>query len=159
MTRFLRLFHQFRILESSSRKNAITANDWRDEYLKVKATLEAVEHDEVELANVRNTVAELQHENDRLQARIYSAMEDRSRLWDALQAALASERAAYQLNINAATQRINGGIPYPDAPHLAQQAATQPGESTSLGRQGRISISDRLNQATESYIQAKIARS
>jgi hypothetical protein len=132
--RFLRLFHQFR-------------------------TLEAIEHDEVELANVRRTVTELQHENDKLQDRLDASMEDRGRLWGSLQTSLASERAAYQLNINAASQRMNGGIPFPDAPHLAQQAAPEPGESTSLGRQSRISISDRLNSATSQYLNSKLARS
>lgn len=131
--KFLRLFPQFRALE-------------------------LIEHDECELINTLRTVAELQHENDKLNDRVDTLLEDRTALWASFQESLRSERASYQLGINAATQRMNGGIPYPDAPHLAQQPAPQPGESTSIGRQSRISTSDRLNEATNAYLQSKLAR-
>lgn len=130
---FLRLFPQFRALE-------------------------AVEHDEVELANTRNTVTELQHENDKLTDRVDTLLEDRKALWGSFQESLRAERASYQLSVNSAVQRSGGGIPYPDAPHLAQQQVPQPGESTSLGRQSRISISDRVNSATSQYLQSKFVR-
>lgn len=150
--RFLRLFPEFRAVESMM-------VDWREKFMAATASLEAIAHDEVEFQNTLRTVVELQHENSKLIDRVDALLEDRTALWASFQESLRSERASYQLGINSAVQRMNGGIPYPDAPHLAVQATQEPGESTSLGRQGRISSSDRLNEATNAYIQSKIARS
>lgn len=155
----LRLIPQYRQLEDQYFEKIKEAANWMDESLRVASALDAIQHDEVELENTRRTVAELQHENDKLTDRVDALLEDRKQLWTSFQESLRSERASYQLGINSAVQRMNGGIPYPEAPHLAAQTATQPGESISVGRPGHISISDRVNAASSQYLQSKLARS
>ena len=93
--RFLRLFPQFRALESD-----------RD----------------ARLLELRETAQELQQQNLLLQDRLDMAMQDRTKLWDLMQKSIDEMRVAYQMHINAQWQKEGHGRPYPEAPGLPDYA-------------------------------------
>lgn len=113
--------------------------------------LEAIEHDETELRNLRRQVDVLQNENTRLQDRMDAVIEDRSRMWDMLGRATKSMETSYQALANIQWQRTNGTIPYPDAPHLKPKPAEEE-QPASFGRQTRATTSEMINRRTREYL-------
>lgn len=113
---------------------------------------------ETERNQLRETVAELQSQNLRLEDRLVAAQQDRDRLWESFQQSLQGERAAYQLHINMSMQRMGAGVPYPDAPHIPQHLAPQPSTNEPLGRRGRVLMSEVLQQRVEDTIGKRFAR-
>lgn len=93
-----------------------------------------------------------------LQDRLDAAQLDRDRLWSMTSEALAGERSAYQAHINQAWQRVGGGIPYPDAPHLPASAVPKEQSTEPIGRRGRMLPSEAVQQRTSEYIES-LARS
>ena len=79
-----------------------------------------------ELDKVSESRAELVTQALILQDRLDATLADRDKLWSTVQEALRGERSAYQAHINMAWQKQNGGIPYPDAPHLPDGAVPPP---------------------------------
>jgi hypothetical protein len=106
-----------------------------------------------EIEALRNEHARLTTENLRLNDRLDALHEDRTRLWELTQECLRGERTAYQMHVNQSWQRIGGGVPYPEAPHLPPQAVPKPGPSESVGRSGRILPSEAVAQQTNEFIQ------
>jgi hypothetical protein len=112
---------------------------------------------ETECDQLRETVASLQNEKLRLEDRLVAAQQDRDRLWESFQQSLQGERTAYQLHINMSLQRMGGGVPYPDAPHLPQHAVPE-ASNEPLGRRGRVLMSEVLAQRTDEVMRSKFAK-
>jgi len=117
------------------------------EYRRVHAELEALREDH----------ARLTQENLRLQDRIDTLAADRSRLWDTMQESLRNERTAYQMHINQTWQRMGGGVPYPEAPHLSPGTIPDPASAEPMGRR-RILASEAVKQRQNEFIQEKFGK-
>lgn len=128
LLKFLRLFSRFRDLES-------------------------IEVDQVELAATKRALAEIAEENQKLQDRLDDCIHDRAQMWGLLNRSIEAMQTSYQAHVNLTWQRQNGGIPYPDAPHLPQQPAV--GEelpANTYGRRSRVSSSELIAARTQSYL-------
>lgn len=107
---------------------------------------------EADLEIVREANRSLVQENARLLDRVDAAIEDRKQVWETLQGALKSMETSYQAHINAAWQRQNGGIPYPEAPHLPPQSIPKQQPSDLVGRGARMLPSQMVANRTQEYL-------
>lgn len=110
---------------------------------------------------LREAYRSIDQDKTRLEDRLIASEEERTRLWKLFEDTLKSERDAYQLHINMSMQRLGGGIPYPDAPHInggLAGAATQQAIGDSLaGRKGRMTTSELIEQQTRRNLEEMMA--
>lgn len=107
---------------------------------------------EADIEIVREANRSLVQENARLLDRVDAAIEDRKQVWETLQVALKSMETSYQAHINAAWQRQNGGIPYPEAPHLPPNSVPKQQPNELVGRGARMLPSQMVAQRTQDYL-------
>lgn len=112
---------------------------------------------ETERDQLRESVVSLQNEKIRLEDRLVAAQQDRDRLWESFQQSLQGERTAYQLHVNASFQRMGGGVPYPDAPHIPEHLVPTP-STEPMGRRGRVLMSEVLRQMTDRNLNQRLQR-
>jgi len=79
-----------------------------------------------EVSQLRREYSSLTAQSLALQDRMDAVLEDRTRIWSILEQSMAGERTAYQAHINMAWQKQMAGIPYPEAPHMAEASVPQP---------------------------------
>jgi hypothetical protein len=129
MTRFLRLFPQFRAIEgiAADREAALDRSRLREidrvaecqkefnERLSAQQKAMQFEHD---LAQVRVALQETTTEKLILQDRLDAAQESVSRLWGMVDAAQNRAYRAMESQVNFSTQMKFGVTPYPEASHL-----------------------------------------
>lgn len=126
---FLRLFPQFRALESD-----------RD----------------ARLAEVRESAQELQQQVLLLQDRLDAAQSDRGRMWDLMEKSIEEMKIAYQMHVNVQWQKQGQGKPYPDAPGLPEHAVPKQNVDPVVPRSMLPSEAARL--ATKQFMEAYASR-
>ncbi len=131
MVRILRLFPAFTDLENRS---AMFQRNM-EELDAANARSTGLEAD---VASARQEIAELLAEKRILEDRLANALNDRDRVWEAMQEALANERYAMHTQINHLVQKSGGGIPYQDAHRLPENAVAKPQAPGPVGRAGRV---------------------
>ena len=122
-------------------------------FLRLFAAFRAIE---AELVAVRESHAQLASQKLLLEDRLNAAQEERERIWLLTQEALRGERMAYQSHVNLSWQKMGGGTPYPDAPHLPPAAVPQPDSHEPVGRQARVLPSEIVARETRKFMQAYI---
>jgi len=104
---------------------------------------------------LRQANTELTTEKLLLEDRLQSALDDKQQLWDLVKDSLHGERYALQTQVNHATQRHGGGIPYPDANALpAHTVRTQ--EGGPIGPKRRLLPSQAGAMRTRKYIMEEL---
>ena len=120
---------------------------------------------EVTNANLQDALTEVRSEADSLRQRLEASEQDRNELWalvqqslDAERAAYANERAAYQMHVNHVIQRSGGGVPYPEAHSLPNNAVPNlDAETGPAGRQSRMLPSEAVRLASQRVVAQFIA--
>lgn len=138
LLRLLRLIPQFRTLEGV--RDFLVASE-RGATARA-AELEARDDSRIrriaeltdELAEVRGALQQETQDRLVLQDRLNSAEEERQRLWDRLDVALAEERKSYQMAINQAWMREHGVAPHPEAPAPPKKQTIPQPDDTVIGR-------------------------
>lgn len=104
-----------------------------------------------EVRHLREGYSALTAQNLALQDRMDAVLEDRTRIWSILEQSMSGERTAYQAHINMAWQKQMAGIPYPDAPHMAEESAPRPQSDDPIPRRRLPSevVADRTNRFLE----------
>jgi len=105
-----------------------------------------------ELAEVRESLHNLQMEKLMLQDRLDAALTDKDRLWNTMQDALDNERNSLRMQVNHAVQKSGGGIPYPDAHSLPAASVARPQQAGPVGRRGRLLPSEAAAQQSSQFI-------
>jgi hypothetical protein len=108
---------------------------------------------EAENARLIEAVSELTQEKLRLQDRLDAALADRQRLWDLTSQSIDEMKLAYQSHINVQWQKQGGGTPYPDAPHLPAHMVPKEQSHEPVGRRGRMLPSEAVQRASREFIQ------
>lgn len=103
------------------------------------------------------SVEVLQTEKLILQDRLDGALQDRDRVWESFQAALAGERLAYQMQINHAVQKAGGGVPYPDAHSLPSGALPKQQAPGAIGRGSRMLFSESAARHNRQFIEELVS--
>lgn len=108
---------------------------------------------ELEATNLRSANTELITEKRVLESELDSAREDKERLWDLMKESLDAERMALRTQVNHATQKLGGGIPYPDAHAMPAAAVPQAQAGGAIGRRGRVLMSQVARERSINFIQ------
>jgi regulator of replication initiation timing len=132
---FLRLFSQYRDLAELAQAQARNCESLTLDVEHLTNQLKSAEHD---IASLQEANQELTTENLRLQDRLDAAIEDKQNLWSLVHESLDGERYALHTQVNHATQRAGGGIPYPEASTLPEDRVARLQKSGPVGRAGRM---------------------
>jgi hypothetical protein len=115
--------------------------------------------------DMESALVSMEAENSQLRKQSEAMLEERCDLWNLVHdtlakydVAVANERAAYQMHVNHATQKMGGGIPYPDAHNLPPSAVPNP--DPPKGGYGRRFVlpSEAVAQASERMIRKYVER-
>lgn len=135
---FLRLFRQFRELESL----AVMQSESAEECARNQADIESL----------REANQQLSTEKLLLEDRLESAIADKDRLWETMQESLRGERYAYQTMVNHATQKTGAGTPYPDAHSLPASEIRKPQAPGPIGRSARVLPSEMAQRQKREFV-------
>lgn len=159
----LRLFRQFRDLETLAVMQARAAERAEEEQrrltgridsLEQSATVSREETDSLheDITNLQQTRDQLIAEKVLLEDRLTAALQEKDRLWESTNRALDGERYALHTMVNHATQKNGGGTPYPDAHTLPPSEVRQVQRPGPIGRSARMLPSEIAARETARFI-------
>lgn len=109
----------------------------------------SLEHD---VDALRESNQDLIHEKTLLQDRLESAIQDKDRIWEAMQTALSGERYALQTMVNHAVQKNGGGVPFGEAHVLPAAEVRKVQTPGGIGRAARELPSEGARRASNVFV-------
>jgi len=145
LVRFLRFFALYRALEAE----LFSLREQAFDRAELQGVCDSLRTD---VASLQNANQQLITEKLLLEDRLTAALDDKSNLWKMVGEALDNERSALRMQINHATQRLAGGIPYPDAHALPPNAVPPHQQPGPIGRSARILPSELAARQSRQFV-------
>jgi hypothetical protein len=162
LLRFLRLFPHFRELEALAEMRLRQTDETEQMCVRAEARIGELAAENCglvdDLTACRLSHAELTTEKLLLQDRLDSAIADKDHLWAMVKESMNGERYALKSQVNHAIQRSSGGIPYPEAHSMPENAVPQVQEPGPVGRRARELPSQAVARHDRQMIEEMVGR-